>query len=297
MRLSLLQLICLIGLFQSLIVQAAEKPVVDPKQAELMEPAVDPKQAKLMEAAANRIHAKSIELLLKKKNYWRQREKSATSAKDIARCKKSGRWYINAIRAGVLYTEGINIMSPEVGTFGNPVKGQTLRVMQVIDKSTMLVTPQGVSMSLHGTRTGLRQSFGKSLGNAMMIRGASTEGIGNGKTVEFTEGILEVTGTEEYVTVTGSTNTVFTIWWYSMESLDKAWKAKGVREKMPVEAPSKKKKHEFRTWSDDSGQHTVEARFSSYGNGKVTLEKEDGSKVILLVERLSEKDQEWLKEL
>ena len=71
-----------------------------------------------------------------------------------------------------------------------------------------------------------------------------------------------------------------------------------MRKKKSIVSPSKKAKtNEFRTWSDDSGQHTVEARFSSYGNGKVTLEKEDGSKVILLVERLSEKDQEWLKEL
>ena len=51
-----------------------------------------------------------------------------------------------------------------------------------------------------------------------------------------------------------------------------SWRQRA-REKKPIEGPDNKNTHEFRTRSDDSGQHTIEANFSSSLQGKVTLKK------------------------
>ncbi len=64
-----------------------------------------------------------------------------------------------------------------------------------------------------------------------------------------------------------------------------------------AEQESKRKEHEFRTWTDNTGEFTIEARFRSYGAGKLTLEKKDGSRITLPMERLGTEDQEWVKRL
>ncbi len=51
----------------------------------------------------------------------------------------------------------------------------------------------------------------------------------------------------------------------------------------------------FRVFKDATGRFSVKARFTSYGNGRVTLEKEDGTRLKLLLSKLSKEDQEWLK--
>jgi hypothetical protein len=51
----------------------------------------------------------------------------------------------------------------------------------------------------------------------------------------------------------------------------------------------------FRTWTDSTGEHKVEAEFVSATMGQVKLRKADGSEVVLPMERLSEADQEWLR--
>ena len=50
----------------------------------------------------------------------------------------------------------------------------------------------------------------------------------------------------------------------------------------------------YRTWSDASGAHTIKARFGGSINETVTLIKEDGSKVSLPLDKLSEQDRQWL---
>ena len=64
-----------------------------------------------------------------------------------------------------------------------------------------------------------------------------------------------------------------------------------------AEEPDKKEPNAFRTWLDSTEKFTIEAKFFSYANGKVTLEKKDGSKVILPIERLSVRDQKNVNEL
>ena len=52
---------------------------------------------------------------------------------------------------------------------------------------------------------------------------------------------------------------------------------------------------ELRTWTDDTGQFQLEARFVSATMGRIKLRKEDGSEISLPMERLSESDREWLR--
>ena len=63
----------------------------------------------------------------------------------------------------------------------------------------------------------------------------------------------------------------------------------------PVEAP--KSTTENRTWKDASGKFTLQAKFGGIIGGKVLLVKEDGSKVYLTREQLSEADNKHLDEI
>lgn len=51
----------------------------------------------------------------------------------------------------------------------------------------------------------------------------------------------------------------------------------------------------IRTWTDAAGKHKTEAKYGGMVAGKVNLIKRDGSKVQLPLEKLSEEDQEWIK--
>ena len=55
-------------------------------------------------------------------------------------------------------------------------------------------------------------------------------------------------------------------------------------------------REEKRTWTDLTGKHKVEAKLLSRTSSQVTLIKDDGKEVTLLIEKLSQTDQKWLKE-
>ena len=54
---------------------------------------------------------------------------------------------------------------------------------------------------------------------------------------------------------------------------------------------------ELRTWSDNTGRYTIRAKFLSVTDGKVTLQREDGSKVQVELARLSAADQQYVRRL
>ena len=63
-----------------------------------------------------------------------------------------------------------------------------------------------------------------------------------------------------------------------------------------------KKEHEdtieaakWRTWTDSTGQHKVEAKFSGAAFGTVKLTKRDGTAVKVPFDKLSDEDREWIK--
>ncbi|MCP4082940.1 MAG: hypothetical protein GY743_22170 [Planctomycetaceae bacterium] len=53
---------------------------------------------------------------------------------------------------------------------------------------------------------------------------------------------------------------------------------------------------EYRTFVDSTGKHEIEARFIELDNGKVKLLKRDGSTTEVPLDRLSDKDQEFVKQ-
>ena len=61
--------------------------------------------------------------------------------------------------------------------------------------------------------------------------------------------------------------------------------------KMAATAKAGQAKPPIRTWTDSTGQFKLDARFVSLQDGKVTLEKADGSTKTLPLEKLSEEDQ------
>ena len=75
--------------------------------------------------------------------------------------------------------------------------------------------------------------------------------------------------------------------------------AEGVAAKR-AEAEAKKERQaeieeaKWRTWTDASGKHKTEAKYSGMVSGKVMLIKRDGSKVQMPLEKLSEEDREWI---
>ena len=52
---------------------------------------------------------------------------------------------------------------------------------------------------------------------------------------------------------------------------------------------------EYRTWTDSSGVHKIEAKFGGMAGGKVKLIKRDGTTLQLPLDKLSTSDQEWIK--
>ncbi len=55
-------------------------------------------------------------------------------------------------------------------------------------------------------------------------------------------------------------------------------------------------REERRTWTDLTGKHKIEAKLLSRTSSQVTLIKDDGKEVTLLIDKLSQVDQKWLKE-
>ncbi len=52
----------------------------------------------------------------------------------------------------------------------------------------------------------------------------------------------------------------------------------------------------YRVWSDSSRTHTVEARFKYVVGNQVKLAKRDGTEISILLEKLSEDDQAWIRD-
>lgn len=54
---------------------------------------------------------------------------------------------------------------------------------------------------------------------------------------------------------------------------------------------------EFRTWVDSTGKHKVEAKFLSFEDGQVRLERRDGNAVSMPIKRLSLADQKVVRKM
>jgi len=61
-------------------------------------------------------------------------------------------------------------------------------------------------------------------------------------------------------------------------------------------APTADSQAQVRTWTDSTGKHTIQAKFVEVANGKVTLERADGTQFAIDLKKLSEADQKFVAE-
>jgi hypothetical protein len=56
------------------------------------------------------------------------------------------------------------------------------------------------------------------------------------------------------------------------------------------------KSSSLRTWTDKSGQHKIDAELVGSNDGKVQLKKKDGTVIVVPIEKLSQSDQEFVRQ-
>src|SRR5271157_351371 len=80
-------------------------------------------------------------------------------------------------------------------------------------------------------------------------------------------------------------------------TLSPAW-AQAPRNQNPFEgaASAKKEPEGFREWVDASGRFKINAKFVGTTDDKVKLLKEDGSVLKVSSDKLSDEDQQWIKD-
>ena len=136
-----------------------------------------------------------------------------------------------------------------------------------------------------------------------MLSGFSTKNWTDGGLLSLDE-LVEITGTTTYTTVNGSTSTVLLLECNSKTIKEIKAKVEANQEaqrKAAIELEKAKKEREaaieaakWRTWTDSTGQHKVEAKFGCLAFGVVKLTKRDGSAVKVPLEKLSDEDREWI---
>jgi hypothetical protein len=86
---------------------------------------------------------------------------------------------------------------------------------------------------------------------------------------------------------------------YKDNGQDRTWDYSPDELWLPKKAPasSTRPQAQMRTWTDSSGLYKIEARFVELADGKVTLEKGDGTKKSMPLDKLSEDDQLLVKKL
>lgn len=138
----------------------------------------------------------------------------------------------------------------------------------------------------------------------MLIRGFDMSKVTDG--VEFVlQHPVWIDSTYDYTTVSGGQKTVLVL-------EPNAEKLTQVQAKLDAEAEAKrqaaieraKAKEErektieaakWKTWTDASGEHKIEAKFNGLLSGTVKLTKRDGSTVKVPLEKLSDEDKAWIE--
>jgi uncharacterized protein with WD repeat len=115
----------------------------------------------------------------------------------------------------------------------------------------------------------------------------------------------EVTGTMQYTTALGATKTVFVLRPTQKLKIAKqeaakkraaAREEKRLAEEKAAQAEKDRRRKEYtRTWTDASGERKVTAEFLYRVDDKVKLKKEDGTRVLVPLDKLSEADRQWVE--
>ena len=167
-------------------------------------------------------------------------------------------------------------------------------VVQVIDKDKMLIDVQDTW-----------HPFAEDRNKWVMFSGFPTGGATDGVAVRI-DSLIRITKTTTYPTAAGGTKTVLVAEPVDMDSLKIPADERAKRHQQAEEKQQKEKQEadakqqaveaaKWRTWTDASGTHKTEAKFSGLLSGNVKLTKRDGSVLTLPLEKLSDDDKEWVK--
>jgi hypothetical protein len=157
------------------------------------------------------------------------------------------------------------------------------KVQQVVDERNMLVKV-----------TQYNHSRGAEVGDYLIWVVGRYSDVVDGQSVTF-PGVFIVSGTKQYTTAIGGSKTV-----YMLEKFDIAPIVERLKAEAAAKQPEKTEtdvKQEWREWSDATGQFKLTARLISITDGKVKLEKKDGSVANVPVDKLSEADQKVVAQL
>lgn len=180
----------------------------------------------------------------------------------------------------------------EVGAYG--IVGR-FDVNQVVNESTLL--GEFTSYGANGRVTA-----------DALLRGFVTESVVDDDKLSIEKPLL-VTGTESYTTVTGAKRTVYTVVPLPTKVVEAVeaevkgrFEARAVEEKtaaMDAELAERQKLFEPREWRSADGKFTVVAKLLSLSDDglSVTLEKEDGSRIVVPRTSLSGTDFGYLKKV
>ena len=172
------------------------------------------------------------------------------------------------------------IKAGAIGTLGNNHHLWSVTALQVIDKENVLAS---IEYGIATVPTGGGVNLG---GEAVWLKGVSTEGVVDNRAFPHEGKVYQVVGTKQYPARNG-TSTVFVL-----EQLNIGERF-GRQSKKPL-SMAEPEKIEVRKWSDASGSFSIEASFAGLSNGMVRLKKTDGSEVNVPLEKLSEADREWI---
>ena len=137
--------------------------------------------------------------------------------------------------------------------------------------------------------------------DALLLRGLDMSKVTDG--VEFVlQHPVVIENTYSYTAVSGARNTVLVLECNSAK-IDAKIKKQSRRPLSNRQRPREHEKEQedaieaakWRTWTDSTGQHKVEAKFSGAAFGTVKLTKRDGSAVKVSLDQLSDEDREWIK--
>lgn len=159
------------------------------------------------------------------------------------------------------------------------------KVQQVIDERNMLVKV---------TRHDATYTTAREAGSYLIWVVGKYSGVIDGQNVTL-KSVFRVTGTKQYTTAIGGSKTVFMLEPFDIAPIVERLKAEAAANK-PAE-PKPDAVPEFREWSDATGQFKLTARLISVADGKVKLEKQDGSVANVPVDKLSEADQKVVAHL
>lgn len=170
--------------------------------------------------------------------------------------------------------------TPKVGSLGT-IGG--VRVLQIVGKDQML-----------GERRILddRQTY--------WIKGIDTSNMADDQVVPL-RAMFVCVGNKTYETVSGGTNTVMVVEPFDMTNVKKLWKPPSVKlpplpgeaEKEAETAPTESK---YRKWTSADGKFAVEAELSYViGDTVVLIRKDNGEKIEVAKQLLSNADQKWLE--